>query len=78
MGSSPVTTKNAFEKDLFRLMNKSVLGKPMENLSKHSDIKLVTTTKKKKLFGVKTNLSYLEFFHRKFIRYRNEKISNTH
>ena len=52
-------------------MNNEAFKKNMEKLRKHRDIKIVT--KNKKLFGVRTNISYNQVFHGEFISNRNEK-----
>ena len=57
--------KNEFEKDFFQPMNNSVFGKIMENVRNHSDVKLVTSDKRRKQLVSESNYHS----HRKFSEY---------
>ena len=53
--------KNDFEKYLFKLMNNSVFGKTMENITKPKVIKLVTTDKKRSKLVSEPNYHTVNF-----------------
>ena len=54
--------KNDFEKAFFKLMNNAVLGKTMENVRKHRDIKLVTTDKRRNQLVSEPNYHTTKWF----------------
>ena len=68
--------KNDFEKDFFKLMNNAVFGKPMENVRKHRDIKLVTTDKRRNKLVSEPNYHAIKWFSESLvaIEMRNAKI----
>ena len=55
-------SKNNFEKDFFKLMNKTVLGKTTENMRKHGKIKFVTTEKRRNYLVLDPNYYTSKFF----------------
>ena len=54
--------KNDFEKQFFKLMNNSVFGKTMENVTKHRDIKLVTNDKRRNQLVSEPNYHTTKWF----------------
>ena len=64
--------KNEFEKLFFKLMNNSV-GKIMENVRNHRDIKLVKTEGKRIKLVSEPNYHTRKHFSKKFFSDRNEK-----
>ena len=59
--------RNDFEKDFFKLMNNAVYGKTMENVSRHRDIKLVTTDKRRNQLASEPNYHTIKYFSENLI-----------
>ena len=59
---SRTEAKNDFEKDFFKPMNNSVFGKTMENVRKHSAIKLVTKDKRRNQLASEPNYHTPKYF----------------
>ena len=60
-------SKNAFEKDFFKLMNNSVFGKTMENIRKRVDVKLVNNRRSAEKLSAKPNFKRLTIFDENLI-----------
>ena len=66
--------KNDFEKDFFKLMNNSIVGKTMENVRKHRDIKLVTTDKRRNQLVSEPNYHKTKWFSENLLAIEMKKI----
>ena len=59
--------KNDFEKDFSKLMNNTVLGKTMENVRNHRDIKIVTTNKQRNKLASEPNYHTTKYISKNLI-----------
>ena len=68
--------KNYFEKYFFELMSNAVLGKTMENVRKHRDIKLVTTDKRRNRLASEPSYHTTKYFSENLttIEMKNAKV----
>jgi len=68
--------KTDFEKDHFKLMNNSVYGKTCENQKKRTDIKLVVTEQKRKLYTEKPHCLGFRIFNENLAAINMRKITS--
>ena len=69
-----IETKNDFEKYFFKLMNNVVFEKTMENVRKHTDIKLVTTNRRGNYFVSKPNYHTKNWFSENLLAIEMKKL----
>ena len=65
--------KNDFEEDFFKLMNNAFLGKTMENVRKHRDIKIVTTDKRRNKLASEPTYHKTKYFSENFMAIEMQK-----
>ena len=65
--------KNDFEKYFFKLMNNAVFAKTMEIVRKHSDIKLVTTDKRRNQLASALNYHTTKYFSKNLMAIEMKK-----
>ena len=65
--------KSEFGKDFFKLINNAVFGKTMENITKHRDIKLVTTDKRKNQLASESNSHTTKYFLENLMAIKKKK-----
>ena len=66
--------KNNIEKQFFELMNNAVFVKPMENVRKHRDIKLVATERRRNYFVSEPNYHTRKFFTENLLAIKMKKL----
>ena len=66
--------KNDFEKYFFKLINDSVFGKTMRNVRKHSDIKFVTTDKRRNQLVSESNYHTKKWFSEDLLAIEMKKV----
>ena len=62
-----------FKNNFFKLVNNAVLGKIMENMEKHRDIKLATTERKRNYLLSEPNYQIRRFFTEYLLAIEMEK-----
>ena len=70
--------KNDFEKEFFKLMNKAVFGKTMENVREHRDIKLATAERRRNYLVSELNYHTTKFFSENLLAIEMKKNADTY